>query len=453
MRKAQKKIVLEFVQALHRAHEQIRRMVDRNETARAMGLLVQCQQEAIRLGLLIEQSEGEGFITVTFLEEYCELAYQVHEKVRNNKNETDGNIYEIFHRKLIQIEDSIKNDIRQQWEVVFLPYHASMWDALESIWKAADDDESCNAYVIPVPYYDKNLDRSFGEEHWDGDLYPDYVPITRYDDYDFSERRPDMIFIHNPYDHCNHATSVDPVFYSKNLKKFTDNLIYVPYFVFDEISPNNQQAIESIEHFCMLPGVINADKVIVQSENIRQIYVNVLTKVAGEATRGYWKNKILGLGSPKVDKILNTKSEELQIPEEWLNIIRKPDGSWKRIVFYNTSIGALLQHSGKMLDKMEDVFKVFKERQKEVALLWRPHPLIKETLEAMRPQLWKKYQELVVRYQEEGWGIYDGTTDMDKAVVLSDAYYGDGSSIVALYKLTGKPILIQNTEEMDGMLK
>ena len=35
---------------------------------------------------------------------------------------------------------------------------------------------------------------------------------------------------------------------------------------------------------------------------------------------------------------------------------------------------------------------------------------------------------------------------MDRAVVLSDAYYGDGSSVVQLYKQTGKPIMIQNVE-------
>ena len=32
------------------------------------------------------------------------------------------------------------------------------------------------------------------------------------------------------------------------------------------------------------------------------------------------------------------------------------------------------------------------------------------------------------------------------AVVLSDAYYGDPSSVVQVYKKTGKPIMIQNVD-------
>ena len=86
------------------------------------------------------------------------------------------------------------------------------------------------------------------------------------------------------------------------------------------------------------------------------------------------------------------------------------------------------------------------ENQDEIALLWRPHPLIESTMKSMRPEVLQKYMILKERYLAEGWGIYDETADVDRAVVLSDAYYGDGSSVVQLYKQTGKPIMIQNVE-------
>ena len=95
---------------------------------------------------------------------------------------------------------------------------------------------------------------------------------------------------------------------------------------------------------------------------------------------------------------------------------------------------------------MKDVFRIFKENQDEVALLWRPHPLIKSTVASMRPQLWAEYEKLVNQYKEEGWGIYDDTADMDRAVVLSDGYYGDMSSVVPVYQETGKPVMIENAE-------
>ena len=62
-------------------------------------------------------------------------------------------------------------------EVVFLPYKASMWDSLESVWKAADEDrENCLAYVIPIPYCDRNPDGTAREWHCEKDLFPKYVP-------------------------------------------------------------------------------------------------------------------------------------------------------------------------------------------------------------------------------------------------------------------------------------
>ena len=72
------------------------------------------------------------------------------------------------------------------------------------------------------------------------------------------------------------------------------------------------------------------------------------------------------------------------------------------------------------------------------------------TIKSMRPDLYQEYQEIVKNYKEEDWGIYDETADIDRAIVLSDAYYGDGSSVVELYKVTGKPIMIQRCEELSG---
>ena len=338
-------------------------------------------------------------------------------------------------------------------EVVFLPYKAAMWDSLESVWQAAQKDENCDAYVIPIPYYDKNPDGSFREMHYEADQYPDYVPVTRYDAFDFAAHQPDVIYIHNAYDNWNLVTSVHPHFFSGNLKQYTNTLVYIPYFVLDEVDPNNEQMVEKIRHFCFMPGIINADKVIVQSEDMKQIYVNEYLKAAKahglqgrHLDRTYLEQKFLGLGSPKYDRVLSTQREEFDIPKEWQKVIQKPDGSRKKIIMYNTGIAALLTHNEKWVDKIADVLKVFKENQDETVLLWRPHPLIESTMQSMRPDILRKYTAIKEQYIAEGWGIYDDTADVDRAVVLSDAYYGDGSSVVQLYQQTGKPVMIQNVD-------
>ena len=446
MRTVQKRNILEMIHTLHQAHDEIKRNMESKQYILAQDMLIQCQECAIRIGTEIEKSEGEGFVTVSHIEEYCDVLYQVHEELNGRDSVNVNKIYKTLKKYMLKIENSVKHDISVRKEIVFLPYKASMWDSLESVWQAADADQTCDTYVIPIPYYDKNPDGSFRQMHYEGDQYPKKVPITNYKEFDFETHHPDIIYIHNPYDNINLVTSVHPFFYSDNLKKYTDKLIYIPYFVMGEVSPDNEATVESKKHYCMTPGVLNADKVIVESEDVRQIYIKALTKEMGAASRSKWEEKILGLGSPKFDKVINTKKEDLEIPEEWLKIIQKPDGSWKKIIFYNTSIGTLLNDNEKMLEKMKQVFGVFKENQDKVALLWRPHPLIQATVSSMRPQLWKAYEKIVEQYRSESWGIYDDSADMDRAVVLSDAYYGDRSSVVYLYQKTGKPVMIQDSD-------
>lgn len=455
MRKSQKEQAKSFLKLLEQAHNQIKKAVEQKNIQEAAMLLQDCQDGGIALGTLIEKAEGEGFCTISMLEKYCELIYQIHEELTENQEVSANKVYKLLHQQLIKISNSIKNDVAVRKEIVFFPYKASMWDSLESVYLAAKEDPNCDAYCVPIPYYDRRLDGSFGEMHYEGSEYPKNIEVIDYRSYNLEERQPDAIYIHNPYDDWNTVTCVPEKYFSRNLRKYTEQLIYIPYFVLNEIEPDNQSAIEGMKHFIWLPGVINANKVIVQSEKMRQIYINEYIKAAranklsGDHTdKKMLEKKFLGLGSPKFDKVLSTKKEEVEIPKEWQKIIEKPDGTWKKIIFYNTSISALLKHNEKMLAKMKSVFNIFKEHQDEVALLWRPHPLIPSTIKAMLPMLWIEYDKLVRNYKAEGWGIYDDTADVDRAVVLSDAYYGDGSSVVQMYQQTGKPVMIQNVEVM-----
>lgn len=456
MERCRKKDILGMLATMVKANDSVLSVVRRNPRG-LTEMFIQCQDAALQIGESLEAMGEQYAAIVGLLEDYCENIYQM--SIRMSDENACRKMAKKIRRQLIEIQNRIQYEMPDdRKEVVFLPYKASMWDSLESAWKIADADENTDAYVIPIPYFDRNPDGSFKEEHYEGDLYPEYVPVTRYDEYDFENRRPDEIYIHNAYDDGNFVTSVHPFFYSENLKKFTDKLVYIPYFVLGEIKPDNKAAVEGIKHFCILSGVFHADKVIVQSEDMRQIYIDVLTEETArnesrqrqKEIRKYWEDKIDGSGSPKLDKVLNTKKGALEIPPEWKRIIEKPDGTWKKIVFYNTSISALLQNNEHMLRKMEDAFRIFYDNRDEVALLWRPHPLIESTLTSMRPQLWEEYKKIRDSYLTAGWGIYDDTPDIDRAVVLCDAYYGDGSSVVAMCKAVGKPVMIQNPR-MVGM--
>lgn len=450
MRKFQKEQAQNFISLLEQAHEEIKNGIENQQKDPVLVTLADCQDGAIALGNLIESMEGEGVPTISYLEKYCETVYQIYQDIIEGESTAADKIEKMLRKSLLQVENSLKNDIKVRKEVVFFPYKASMWDSLESVYLAAKEDPDCDAYCVPIPYYDKNPDGSLKEMHYEGSEYPTDIEVTDWQTYSFEERKPDVIYIHNPYDEFNHVTSVHPRFYASNLCKYTDELVYIPYFVLPEVDPNNQSQVDGMKHFCYLPGTVYADKVILQSENMAQIYINEYAKVLEEqgekADKKALKSKFLGLGSPKFDKVRNAKREDLDIPDAWLKVIEKPDGSHKKVILYNTSINGLLQHDEKMLEKMENVFTIFKENRDKVALLWRPHPLIQATIESMRPQLWKEYKKMVEQYRVEGWGIYDDSADLDRAIALSDAYYGDPSSVVQLCQEKKMPIMIQNVD-------
>lgn len=341
-------------------------------------------------------------------------------------------------------KDSERQKEEELREIVFLPYKASMWDSLEGAYRKALEDKRNKVSVIPIPYYDKNPDGSFGRMYWEIGDYPKDVEVISYKEYDLKRHHPAEIYIHNPYDEGNHVTSVFPYYYSKNLKQFTDKLIYIPYFVLEEINSSNPQCVEAYSHLAQVSAVINADLVIVQSENIRKFYVESMVMAGGEELREYFGNKITVGASSKIEKVINAKESDFVIPDEWKNILYTPEGDKRKVMLYNTSVSSFLRDSDKMLLKIKSALNVFKENKGSIALLWRPHPLMESTIRAMRPELLDDYFEIVRIYREEGWGIYDDTSDLDRAIFLADAYYGDASSLVTLCKAKGMPIMIQN---------
>lgn len=443
VRKAEKDQLLDFVTVLKRINFQ-----DAD-----MELLLDVYNGTELLLSRIEESEDEKHIALTWGAAFRELLEHLYFSLTEGRDEDRDEYCMQLQQCAQRLYHAVSEELKERKEVVFLPYKASMWDSLESVWMAARDDENCDAYVIPIPYYDKNSDGSFGEMHYEGDEYPDYVPITAWETFDIAERKPDVIYIHNPYDNYNMVTSVHPMFYSSELHKYTGELVYIPYFVLAEIEPDNQTAIDNMNHFIRTPAVLYANKVIVQSENMKQIYVNEYIKWAEEMglkgkhlERGYQEHRILGTGSPKIEKVRNARKEAMKVPKSWERYMYKSNGEPQKVVLYNNSLTALLENGEKMLCKMEQVFSVFEGIRESICLWWRPHPLIQSTIQAMRPELWLRYKNMVDVYLEGDWGIYDNTADLERAIAYADAYYGDMSSLVQLFQETDKPIMILNCE-------
>ena len=427
MRKAQKKQAENFLKLLGQAHDEIKKFIEHKEFSAAMELLGQCQEGAAGLGSLIEKTEGEGFITISFLEDYCEQVYQLYEGLANEREIHVGKCHKQLRKALIRIENSVRNDIRVRLEIAFLPYKASMWDSMESVWQAADADPDCDACVVPIPYYDRAQNGMLETYHYEGDELPPYVPVIHYGAYRLVERRPDVIYIHNPYDYSNYVTSVSPEFYSAELKKYTECLVYIPYY-------STAGGMSEGQMSC--PAYYNADYIMIQAEKYRKFFDPSLPK-----------EKLVPLGSPKFDKVLRLCANPPEPLEEWREKL-----TGKKVCFYNTSIGGMLGNTEKFLKKMRYVFQCFEGRE-DVCLIWRPHPLLESTFESMRKEWKPQYDALKGEFLQKNIGIYDDTPDITTTIALCDAYIGDsGTSVTSLFGMAGKPQFILNNN-IDGVPK
>ena len=316
----------------------------------------------------------------------------------------------------------------ETYRILFLPYKYSMWDSFESIFEAAKEDENCEAYVMPIPYYDKDQDRNLTEMHDESGLYPDDIGIISWQDNQVDEIDPDVIFIHNPYDGTNRLTSIHPKYYTNKLVCKDRIVIYVPYYVSYTDDEGISVFMGGAEYY--------TDYVIVQSEwykekfEFEMIKHNILND----------ENKFIVLGNPKYDKIRSLTKSEYPLIDNWKEKLLDKSGNKKFTVLLDTTIEVLAGRE-KTLRKIEEVIGFF-ENQKDFALIWRPHPLIKQTLRNMLSELVPEYKKLVDRCKNLDNCIFDDTNDMHTAIAWSDAFIGKYGSMIELYRVTKKPTIM-----------
>lgn len=431
MNRQNKKRILDAVRSLEKSNKAIEQC-NINNNLQLNIVLEQCQQVAINIGTRLENESKEFSSIINLLEQYCENLYQISivDKILKKSLVKEN------EKILIQVGNQIRVLVEEKIEIVFFPYKASMWDCMESVWQFVKDDPMFECHVVPIPYYEKDEQGNMTMEYYEIDCFPKEVNVEDYRQYKIDERMTDIAIIHNAYDDSNYVTSVHPDFYSSNLKQYIELLVYIPYFVaVDDVKSN----------YCTLPGVLLSDLVFVQSEKIRDTYIREY-EAFGKKYGIYEdllpaKRKFVVAGSPKYDKITYMNKESIQVPQEW----KKHIGSHQKpVILYNIHLSGVMKlNADQFIKKLEDTLSIFK-KNRQVVLLWRPHPLIVETARAMNPQICEKYEEIVKKYRDEDWGIYDDTPDMYTAIMISDAYYGSKSSLVSIYQKTGKPIMLES---------
>ena len=397
------------------------------------------------MGNLIEQVRGGNDSIICELEQYCEAVFELYnEAAQHNDAISDEKI-----RALKHLSSSIKEDARrilERKEAVFLPFSGRYWDALHSVWEAVSSEADWDVYVIPLPYYYKEYDGSFLDMVYNVSEYPRDIPLADYKKFDLTLHHPDVIFIQNPYDEWNSATSIPKEYYSSEIRNYTEQLVYIPYFEVEEFDKESEREYWNMNYYCTVPGVVNADIVFVQSEQMKAVYVDKLAEFAGEETREIWEKKIVGIGSPLMDRERDVMGRTAGIPQEWEQRIRKPDGERKRLLLFYISMSALIQHGEKMIDKMERVLETALRNKEEVAFVWKEDMMIKLNEKLVGKALYAKYYGIRKKILD-GQGMILAEHMRDESLAaLCDGYYGVPSALGNKFQVFHKPVMICNVE-------
>lgn len=372
------------------------------------------QQGAIKVGESLEKEDDEKFAdAVHILEEYCERIF----RISGEGISTDEDVISLD--EAVDHTEGVVSTIKCRLKVVFFPYKAEMWDSLESFYLAARSDPECDAYLVPIPYFELDRARNVMAPNYDIDRFPAEENPIAYNEFDHTDGSIDIAYIHNPYDEGNLVTSVLPAYYSAELKKYVRKLVYAPYYV--------TAGFISDDHLD-LSVYRNMDYAVFQSEDAKKCCQGL-----------YYYDKILPFGSSKLDMIINKCARGAEIPEKWREIIGD-----RRTLMLNTSINDMLHSNEATIEKLGYFFDLIKNDGR-IAVIWRPHPLLESTFRSMRPDLLGSYEKIKERFIEDNIGVFDDTPDISETVAIADGYIGSGSSsVINLFVAAGKPVFIFN---------
>lgn len=311
--------------------------------------------------------------------------------------------------------------------IVFLLYKAASWDSYASIWKICQTDRQMDAVVIPLPYYDKQLDGNPGEFHYEGDLLPDDVPVTWYADLDMSRIRPDAVFIN--YD-SESDVILPPQYEFSAIRECTETLVHVSDEVLSiSYGSHIDDQVARQKELLYTPGIKAADIVCLENHDQERILM--------EAAPSLTADKFIVTGAPQHDIMLS--NDRTMIPDEWKSII----GDRKTLLYSIRSEDAVAAGEG-LIQKLESLFSFIRFVSDRVVLIFRPDPYLEDVIEDYHPDIAVRYKDIIARYRSEGWVIYDDGIDKYISLRTADAFYGDVSPDMMLFLSSGKTAVMQD---------
>ncbi|MCR5547004.1 MAG: LicD family protein, partial [Lachnospiraceae bacterium] len=332
-------------------------------------------------------------------------------------------LYAGLQGQIDALKQNVHMDENATEEVVFLTIGGSAWNHYQYFWELETQKENTEVFVMPVPYFDTTYDGSVFGEHYIDNGYPEELHLVSFNDYNLEARHPKRIYFQIPYDSENPSFTVHPVFYTNELLKYTDELIYVPYLDIKEIAYSDEKSFYSMNYYVKMPGVMHADKVYVPTDNMRGNYIRALVDFSGEEMRSFWEEKVV---------VADYMKEE------------KKDSAKKSIYFY-TDAAPFLLYKEAAVEKLRQNLEFFENNKKKLEVYWEVYGRMEQLVKEQEPKVYEAFIELVNEYKEKEW-IHVLNDPRESADLLNrmDAFYGDPGQQAHEANIRRIPVLLRD---------
>ncbi|MCD7836714.1 MAG: LicD family protein [Lachnospiraceae bacterium] len=397
----------------------------------ALNLLAECQQLAADFGTLVEKVKGEdnpcSVKVVEALQGLCDAVYSLYQEVSGggDDRQTRG-MLEMVKSSAAAVALAVQTQITAKKMSVFVTLGAEEWKAFQNIYRRRLS-EGADVYVLPIPVLEKdplgNVSCTVGDATKTLHIneYPQSVHLSDWSSFNIELLHPDEIYIQNPYDGENPCLTVPDRYYALNLKKHTERLVFVPPFSVEEFQREDTTTIYNMKHYVTAPGVMYADEIFVQSENMRELYIEKLTEFAGEATKALWERKL--------SVMVNSKSGEAV------------KGKRSRLLF-GIGLNELTEEKDKLPAALESRLEAIKDRREDLQTDVCLYPQNKDEWERTDKRLMSELTALLGKYADEGIIGMCEEKITSNITEKYDAYYGSPSPAAHWFNYAGKPVMI-----------
>ena len=461
----------QYVSVLDEMMENCTAQMQEQQYEDVLSVLPELQQLVVDFGTLLEEVRGETNPcvqkVVAKIQEYCDALYALYEQLNIRLQEpgvpeagqqsvdvpdADATVrasYEAFARSYTEMKAEIQQFCIARRSVLFICTGMREWHAYEHLCDEERQKADTDVYIACVPTVFKDIygHAEYGQNTEDANTmriqdhiqnlygeFADNIQFMPWQKVNPALLAPGTIYIQDPYDGENPCLTIPPIYYAGNLRKYTKNLIYVPAYKVKEFRAEDTTDRYNMKHYVMAPALMYADQIYVQSENMRQRYLECLVEFSGEAYRAIWERKIS--------------------VSEFVFQSEAGKGTSQKTILYCIGETELANLGKRALAHVESRLQIFADNHEnlQVQICFYPPRLSDWEVDLQRV---KRLTEMLRTYAEtnKAWCTLekpqkqeDLAAYRERLAMNGDAYYGSPSPYVHEFTLREKPVMLASTE-------